>query len=139
MTEVGAYRPGGEGSGKVSLPTIFAKNENTSALAIKSVEGKPIAGRLLVKELIKGNELILMEIQLEPGVVSPLHAHSHESLIYVVKGKLKSVIGGETYVLGPGDVCRHPREVLHFVEALEESTYVEIKSPVPDLTRVLRT
>ena len=79
----------------------------------------------------------LMEIQLEPGVVSPLHAHAHESLVYVVKGKLKAVVGDETYILGPGDVCRHPRGVPHFLAALEELTFVEIKSPVPDLTRVL--
>jgi quercetin dioxygenase-like cupin family protein len=139
MNEVGAYRPVGEGPGKVGLPTIFAKNENTSALAIKSVEGGAIVGMLLVKQLIRGDEMTLLEIQVEPGVVSPLHAHAHESLIYVVKGKLKSVVGGEAYVLGPGDVCRHPREVPHFIEALDGSTFIEIKSPVPDLTRVLGT
>ena len=139
MNEVEAYHPAGEGSGKVSLPTIFGKNEDTNALAVKSVEGSAIAGMLLVKQLIKGDEMTLLEIQIEPGVVSPLHAHAHESLIYVVTGKLKSVVGGEAYVLGPGDVCRHPREVPHFIEALDQSTFIEIKSPVPDLSRVLGT
>jgi len=108
----------GQGSSNASPTTIFAKNESISALAIKSVEGGAIAGILVVKPLIEGDEMTLLEIQIEPGVVSPLHAHAHESLIYVVKGKLRSVIGGEAYVLGPGDVCRHPREVLHFIEAL---------------------
>ena len=118
---------------------IFAKNADTAVLAIRSVEGKPIEGKILAKQLIKGEEMTLIEIQLERGVVTPRHAHSHESLIYVVKGKLKSMVGGEVYILGPGDVCRHPREVPHFVEALDESTFVEIKAPIPDLIPVLGT
>jgi quercetin dioxygenase-like cupin family protein len=116
---------------------IFSKNADTSALAMKSVEGKAIAGTLFVRPLIKGEEMSLMEVQLSAGVASPPHAHDHESLIYVVKGRLKAVVGDMTLVLGPGDVCRHPRGVSHFLEALEESTFVEIKSPAPDLTRVL--
>jgi len=139
MNEVGANPQAREGSGKVSLPKIFSKNENSSALAIKSVEGGAIAGMLLVKQLISGDEMTLLEIQVEAGVVSPLHAHAHESLVYVVKGKLRAVVGGETFMLCHGDVCRHPREVLHFIEALEQSTFVEIKSPIPDLSRVLGT
>ena len=116
---------------------IFSKNANTSAVAIKSVEGEAIAGSLFVKPLIRGEEMSLMEIQLSAGAASPPHAHDHESLIYVVKGKLKAVVGDLTVVLGPGDVCLHPRGVSHSLEALEKSTFVEIKSPAPDLTRVL--
>jgi quercetin dioxygenase-like cupin family protein len=33
----------------------------------------------------------------------------------------------------PGDVCRHPKGVLHGVEALEDSVIVECKSPPPDI------
>jgi len=116
---------------------IFSKNADTSALTVKSVEGNAMAGTLFVKPLIKGEEMTLLEVQLSAGVASPPHAHDHESLIYVVKGKLRSEVGDTTLVLGPGDACRHPRGVSHFVEALEESTFVEIKSPAPDLTRVL--
>jgi quercetin dioxygenase-like cupin family protein len=139
MNEVGANRPAREVAGKVSFPTIFSKNKNSSALAIKSVEGGAIAGILMVKQLISGDDMTLLEIQVEAGVVSPPHSHTHESLVYVVKGKLRSVVGGEAFVLCSGDVCRHPREVLHFIEALEQSTFVEIKSPIPDLSRVLGT
>ncbi len=118
---------------------IFAKHADTAALAVKSVEGKAIAGTLFVRPLIRGEEMSLMEIELSAGVASPPHAHDHESLIYVVKGKLKAVVGEKIFILDPGDVCRHPRDVSHFLEALEESIFVEIKSPAPDLTRVLGT
>ena len=116
---------------------IFSKNADTRALTIKSVEGEATAGALFIRPLITGEEMSLMEIQLSAGAASRPHAHDHESLIYVVKGKLKAVVGDMTSVLGPGDVCRHPRGVSHLLEALEDSTIVEIKSPVPDLARVL--
>ena len=35
--------------------------------------------------------------------------------------------------MGPGDVCRHPKGVLHGLEAIEYSLVVEIKSPAPDI------
>src|ERR687897_292074 len=83
------------------------------------------------------DEMTLLEIHYQPGVGAPLHVHSHESLAYVVKGKVKMTVGNEEYVLGPGDVCRHPQGVPHGVEGLEESIVVEIKSPAPDITTFL--
>ena len=54
-----------------------------------------------------------MEIHYAPGVGAPLHAqHTHESVVYVIKGKVKSTVGSEEYILGPGDLCRHPKGVL---------------------------
>ena len=49
------------------------------------------------------------------------------------KLKVKSTVGSEVLIMGPGDVCRHPKGVLHGLEAIEESVVVEIKSPAPDI------
>jgi quercetin dioxygenase-like cupin family protein len=94
-------------------------------------------GDLIVKPLIKGDEMTCLEIHYTPGVGAPLHVHSHESLAYVVKGKVKMTVGKEEYILGPGDVCRHPKGVPHGVEGIEESIVVEIKSPAPDISSFL--
>ena len=51
---------------------------------------------------------------------TPLHTHTHESIAYVVKGKVKSTVGAEEFIMGPGDVGRHPAGVLHALEAIEE-------------------
>jgi quercetin dioxygenase-like cupin family protein len=59
--------------------------------------------------------------------------HTHESVVYVVKGKVKSTVGEDEFIMGPGDVCRHPIGVLHGLEAIEDSVVVEIKSPAPDI------
>jgi quercetin dioxygenase-like cupin family protein len=103
-------------------------------VAVDAVEGKPVyGGALFVKPLIEGEEMMFLEIHYAAGVGAPLHAHTHESIAYVVKGKVKSTVGSEAFIMGPGDACRHPKGVLHGLEALEDSVVVEIKSPAPDL------
>ena len=117
---------------------ILSKNADVNGLLVKAIEGKPMyGGDLLVKPLIKGDEMTLLEIHYKPGVGAPLHVHEHESLAYVVKGKVKMTVGQEVYILGAGDVCRHPQGVPHGVEGIEESTVVEIKSPAPDIASFL--
>ena len=113
---------------------LLSRNADVKAIRVSAVEGKPAyGGNLLVKPLIKGDEMTFLEIYYAPGVGAPLHAHTHESVVYVVKGKVKSTVGSEEYILGPGDVCRHPKGVLHGIEAIEESVVVEIKAPAPDI------
>jgi unsaturated pyranuronate lyase len=113
---------------------IKSRNSDVKAMAVSAVEGKPTyGGELLVKPLIKGDEMTFLEIRYAAGVGAPLHTHTHESIAYVVKGKVKSTVDGEEFIMGPGDVCRHPAGVLHGLEALEESLVVEIKSPAPDI------
>jgi quercetin dioxygenase-like cupin family protein len=116
----------------------LSKNSDVKGLNVKAIEGKSMyGGALLVKPLIKGDQMTLLELYYQPGVGAPLHVHSHESLAYVVKGKVKMTVGNEVYVLGPGDVCRHPQGVPHGVEGLEESIVVEIKSPAPEISSFL--
>jgi quercetin dioxygenase-like cupin family protein len=113
---------------------ILSKNADVKGVVVKSIEGKPMyGGDLIVKPLLKGDEMTFLEIHYTPGVGAPLHVHSHESLAYVVKGKVKMTVGKEEYILGPGDVCRHPKGVPHGVEGIEESIVVEIKSPAPEI------
>jgi quercetin dioxygenase-like cupin family protein len=113
---------------------IASRNADVSPVRVEAIEGKKTyGGELVVKPLIKGDEMIFLEIHYMPGVGTPLHAHTHESIAYVVKGKVKSTVGTEEFVMGPGDVCRHPKGVPHGLEAIEESIVVEIKSPAPDI------
>src|SRR5215471_6312307 len=119
---------------------IKSKNSDVAAVTVKSVEGKQVyGGDMLVKPLMKGDEMTFLEIRYVAGVGTPLHTHTHESVVYVVKGKVKSTVGSDEFIMGPGDVCRHPTGVLHGLEAIEESVVVEIKSPAPDLGAFLAT
>jgi quercetin dioxygenase-like cupin family protein len=108
---------------------LHIENAQVDSQPVGTIEGQPNSGTFFIKPLMHGESMALLEVRVQAGVTSSIHTHSHESLIYVVSGRLKTVIDNETFVLGPGDVCRHPRAVGHRVEALEDSVFVEVKSP----------
>ena len=113
---------------------ILARNTDVNAINVKAIEGQTVyGGNLMVKPMMMGDEMTIMEITYTSGVGAPMHKRTHESLVYVVKGKVKTVIEGDgEYVLGPGDVCRHPAGLMHTVEALEDAMMIEIKAPASD-------
>jgi quercetin dioxygenase-like cupin family protein len=113
---------------------LKSKNAEVEAIPVSAIEGKPVyGGTIMLKPLMKGDEMTFLEIHFAAGVGTPLHSHTHESIAYVVKGKVKSRVGAEEFIMGPGDVCRHPTGVLHGLEAIEDSVVVEIKSPAPEI------
>ena len=115
--------------------------QSTSRLAesspVTSIEGTPTVGTFFIKPMISGQKVSMLEVTLRRGVCSQMHAHSHESLIYVVSGAVRTVVGEEHFVLRQGEACCHPENVLHNVEALEDTLFIEVKAPVPVLSATL--
>ena len=118
---------------------IVAKNSDVAQRPITTIEGLPILGDVRLKPMMGGDRMIMLEIKYPAGSGSPLHVHQHESLCYVVSGRVKMVVEDETYILGVGDASRHPEQVPHSVEALEDATILEIKSPAQALEQFLGT
>ena len=118
---------------------IVSKNADVASLVVTSIEDKPVSGSLVLKPLIRGTQMTLLELHYKPGTSAPIHVHAHESLVYVVRGRVKTTVAGEVYELGAGDVGCHPQGVPHTVEAIEESIVIEIKSPAPELAQFLGT
>ena len=115
---------------------LHIENARVTGQSVVSIEGLRSTGTFFVKLLMQSQQMALLEVRVASGVASALHMHSHESLIYVVSGKLRTTIGEEVYVLGPGDACRHPCGASHLVEALQDTVFVEVKSPPPELQQV---
>lgn len=115
---------------------LHIENAQVDRQPVGTIEGQPNTGIFFVKPLMRGESMVLLEVHVKAGVASLIHSHAHESLVYVVSGRLKTIINNETFVLGPGDVCRHPRAVGHRVEALEDTIFVEVKSPPIELRQV---
>jgi len=108
---------------------------DTKAIRVSTLEGKAVyGGELAVKLRVQGEEMILLEIFYAAGVGTPLHSHTHESVVYLVSGKLKATIEDKEFMMMPGDTCRHPIGVMHGVEAVEDSVIMECKSPAPDIS-----
>lgn len=114
-------------------PNLFVSNRTVPAETISKLEGQEEGAgdkRLVVKPLIAGQEMLFMEARRPQGLVDPEHAHpDHESICYLVSGRMRVVIEGESFIAEPGDAWVHPPGVKHYHEALEESVQIEIKSP----------
>lgn len=97
-----------------------------------TVEGLPLTGgegRFRLLETAESGLAYL--IHYPAGVASPPHAHDHDSIVYVLTGRVRGAVDGVESVLEPGDTVVHPRGVTHHVEALTDSMWVEFKSPLP--------
>jgi quercetin dioxygenase-like cupin family protein len=115
---------------------LHIENNHVDNQPVHTIEDRPTTGTVFVKPLMQGESMALLEVRMRAGVASSLHAHAHESLLYVVSGRLRTTVNNETFVLGPGDVCRHPSAATHRVEALEDTVFVEVKSPPIEFSQV---
>ena len=113
----------------------IARGAEARTIDVKSIEGEETFGTLKAKPLSMGEHMTFLEIEYVKGTGAPVHVHTHESVVYVISGKLKTTIGESEFLLEPGDACVHPAGVPHTVEALEDSKMVEIKSPAPDIAK----
>ena len=96
----------------------------------KGVGGVIREGRVDSWALITGERIQLTEFHVEKDYYHPLHNHpEHESIGYVISGRLRMCIGEEEFTLGPGDAWHHGVGVFHWTRALEDTRAVEIHSP----------
>ena len=112
--------------------TFVVPNQSIAAESLAVVEGKRSASteKVTVKPLIVGNDMLMLEIFQEKGLKVPRHQHDdHESVIYLVKGKMWLWIDGKEFTASQGDSWMHPRGVPHYSEALEDCVAIEVKSP----------
>ncbi len=77
-----------------------------------------------------GERTLMVEIEFDKGSVVEKHAHPHEQIGYLVRGKMNLTIGDTTWEVNPGDSWVILGDVLHSAEILEPSVAVEVFSPV---------
>ena len=83
-----------------------------------------------MKTLCYGARTLMTEIALKQGSVLPLHSHPHEQTGYLVKGHIRLRIGEHEHDVKAGDSWCIPSGREHGVVTLEDSTAVEVFSPV---------
>jgi quercetin dioxygenase-like cupin family protein len=104
---------------------------------VRTVEGKPVTGAMRVQRLLRGRNALMVRFDVARGTATPIHRHEHESLLYVVRGRLRATVGGAVHELGSGDAVLHPPGVKHAVEALARATWIEVKAPPEEAWRAV--
>ncbi len=67
----------------------------------------------VVGRLVKGRNLTVGVVEVEPGGVVPEHHHPQEQIGFVIEGSVRCRCGGEERELGPGDVYHIVDDVPH--------------------------
>lgn len=74
--------------------------------------------------------LMCVENTFEKGAVGALHSHPHTQITYVVSGRFRFEIGGETREVTAGDTMLKTDSVPHGCVALEPGVLLDIFTPM---------
>lgn len=108
----------------------FTTRDSIAPERLATVEGVKPKGVVEVRRVMVGNEILMLHVFREKGLVDPVHKHlDHETVAYLIRGRLRLVIGGQEFIAEAGTSWIHPRGVEHFSEALEDCEQLEVKSP----------
>ena len=84
--------------------------------------------------VLRSEHLEIGQVQFKAGEGARPHRHPEEQTFYVIRGRLRAHVGEgddeDVYEVGPGEGSFHPSDVIHFVEALEDTTCISIKNVV---------
>lgn len=81
------------------------------------------------RTLVSDERLMICRFDLEKGVEIPGHSHPQDQAGYVVSGRIRISVSGESCDLGPGDSYSAPSEAIHSALALEKTVVVDTFSP----------
>jgi len=95
----------------------------SNALTAEPFEG--VTRRVLAHD----DDMMLVEFSFKAGVELPLHSHPHKQISCVVSGKMEFTMGGEVFIMNPGDSMMISPDVTHGAKPLEDSVVVDIFSP----------
>ena len=78
-----------------------------------------------------GKNLMLSYVEIDEGAVVSTHQHPHEQGGIVLSGRMELTIGGETRLLGPGEMYIIPPDTPHRAAAVGgRAVVMDVFSPV---------
>jgi unsaturated pyranuronate lyase len=82
------------------------------------------------RQMVVGEKLMICRLTIQPRVVTAVHAHAHEQMTIVERGRVLYIIDGVERVCSPGDVLHFPPHIPHGATMLdEEVVLVDIFTP----------
>ena len=83
------------------------------------------------RQMIVGERLMMCRLTLQAHVDTPVHAHSHEQMTIVERGRVRFTISGQARVASAGDILHFPPNVAHGATMLDEDVVlIDIFTPI---------
>ena len=83
----------------------------------------------IARQVVHGTESTVARWVAAAGTEVPMHHHVNEQQTLVLSGKLEVRTGGETFVLGPGDIVVFPPNTPHGVAYTEDTVNLDFFTP----------
>jgi quercetin dioxygenase-like cupin family protein len=84
---------------------------------------------IIRRTLVHGPKMMICEFTLQEGSDLPIHTHRHEQAGYIVSGRIRLTLGGQTQDLGPGDTYYAAPNVPHGARILKAAVVVDTFCP----------
>lgn len=99
----------------------MAGGESTRVLArVAETEGVKMGDGLVRRTLVYGDGLMLVHWTIRGGTVFGAHTHAFAQAGFLLKGRVKMIVGGRESELTPGSAYFVPAGVEHDAVALED-------------------
>lgn len=106
------------------------QHENTVWVPHKETVPEAAGAGVTRRILAYNKDLMCVENTFEKGAIGALHHHPHTQITYVVSGKFRFTIGGETREVTAGDTMLKTDSVIHGCECLESGILLDIFTPM---------
>jgi quercetin dioxygenase-like cupin family protein len=104
---------------------IAFQHRNWSAIPVEHIADG------IDRQMVWGDRIMICRLCFAPGVVTQVHAHPHEQMTIVERGRVRFRIDGQERLASAGDVLHFPSHVEHGATILDEdAVLVDIFTPV---------
>ena len=96
----------------------------------KDVALNDLGGGVSRRVLAHTDRQMIVEVHFDEGGVGSVHTHPHAQNTYVLSGRFRFTIDGESVEVGPGDTIAFPPDIPHGTLCLEAGTLLDIFTPM---------
>jgi quercetin dioxygenase-like cupin family protein len=82
------------------------------------------------RKVVNGEKITAAQLGFTKGALVPLHHHESEQVSIVMQGAIRFEVDGKEVKVGAGEVLVIPSNLPHNALALEDSSVIEIFSPI---------
>ena len=103
------------------MKSIFKAHDDTVLL--------DLGGSTTRRILAWNDQLMSVEVGFETGSVGADHTHPHTQLSYVLAGRFRYTVDGNSVEMNPGDSIVVPGGAVHGTVCLEKGTLLDVFTP----------